>query len=69
MSNAKKRLSNVFFKMDEDHDGKVTMDELKIAQEKDGFIWDKSDEKQFHKMDKDKTGSISLEGTYLICLK
>ena len=49
--------------MDEDHDGKVTMDELKIAQEKDGFIWDKSDEKQFHKMDKDKTGSISLEGT------
>ena len=65
MSNAKKRLSNVFFKMDENHDGKVTMEELKSTQEKDGFQWDKSDEKQFNKMDKDKTGSISLEGNFL----
>eukprot|EP00093_Oithona_nana_P007639 07639.XXX_25410_25087_1 [CDS] Oithona nana genome sequencing. len=61
MSNAKKRLSNVFFKMDENHDGKVTMEELKRSQEKDGFQWDKNDEKMFNKMDKDKTGSISLE--------
>ena len=65
MSNAKKRLSNVFFKMDENHDGKVTMEELKRSQEKDGFQWDKSDEKMFNKMDKDKTGSISLEGNFL----
>ena len=60
--NAKKRLSNVFVKMDENHDGLVTMQDLKKKQEADGYKWTKNDEETFKKMDANNDGAISLDG-------
>ena len=59
---AKKRLSNMFVKIDTNNDGTVTLDELKKEQEAKGFPWEESDMKMFETMDKDKNGKISEDG-------
>ena len=59
---AKKRLSNIFVKIDTNNDGTVTLDELKKEQEAKGFPWEESDTKIFETMDKDKNGKISEDG-------
>ena len=62
-------LSATLNELNEDKDGKISLDEIKKAYEKRGRKFGKADEEIFEKLDKDDSGKICIEGTFIFFWK